>query len=66
MANHVKLVSDGTGNGTKVLIDGKALDLRSLKLEIGANDQAKLTVELYVDEVEIDGAIEVEGAPRGE
>ena len=63
MKQHVKLVSDGTGNGTKLLIDGvEVRSARALSFTVSANNLGTLSFDLHVDEVEIDGAVNVHRA----
>ena len=60
----LRLESDGQACNTRVLVAGKQLDcVRSLKLEIGPQGTAILTLECYVDEVEIDGEAQVTTIP---
>lgn len=56
---NVRIVSNGTGEGTQVLIDGKPIDTTAVFFEVGL-DRAKATIELHVDSVEIDGTMDVD------
>ena len=58
MGSKVKIKQNGWA--TEVYVDGKELSksCTSLKLEISPGNLSKLTLELFVDEVEIDSEIE--------
>ena len=56
----LKIISDGTAVNTHVFIgDREMFNIRALKIEIGANDLARVTLEVYADEIELTGAADV-------
>lgn len=52
--HRIKIVGDGSGERTHVLIDGKAIDLKYLRLEITADGQAEVTLGVYVEDIDLD------------
>lgn len=60
----VKIVSDGTGLGTHVYVDGVELtSAKSVTFTVDASDLAVATIETYVDEVVLDGVVELRKQP---
>lgn len=63
MRNGVTLRSDGTPDGTLILLDGKPVDVRVIKFEWVAGDAPKVTLEVYVDAIDVAGIVDVTTAP---
>ncbi len=62
--NHVKIESDGTPIGTKVFVDGIELATRAVSFRAVVDEPIVVTVELYADEISIDGNVRlVRGTP---
>jgi hypothetical protein len=55
----VVVKSDGTPEGTEVLVDGKTVDCTSLTLVCAAGQLPRVVMELYVDEVDLNGSCEL-------
>jgi hypothetical protein len=57
----VTIKSDGTPQGTHILIDGKQLDTTFVSFAIGMDDLAKVEVRalMYVDEIAVDGVCDL-------
>lgn len=51
----IKIVSDGTPHGTSVWADGKQLMTTKVAFEIGMDGPAKATIEIYADDIHIEG-----------
>lgn len=55
--HRIKIVSDGYPMGTHVFVDGKEIEARSVEFKIGVDHPAIATLEVYVDEIEVEGDI---------
>lgn len=62
--NHIRVTSDGTAVGTKIFIDGVEMaSATRLTLDVAAGSRMIATVEVYVDEVVVDGLVDVLRGP---
>jgi hypothetical protein len=66
--NRIKIISDGTPMGTHTFIDGVELtNVTQLAVEVGVEGHmiATVTTKMYVDEIAVDGAVEVRHRAEG-
>jgi hypothetical protein len=57
--SRVTIKSDGTPAGTEVLIDGKRVQSTWVSFAIGTDGLARVQVEMYADEIEVDGIVDL-------
>lgn len=50
--------SDGLARNLQLLVDGKAIEAQSLRIDIEAESRVVATLRVYVDEVDIDADFE--------
>ena len=56
---HVKISSNGLPTGTYVTVNGEVIDTVAVSFRVGMHGRAIATIDVYVDEIEIDGSFEV-------
>lgn len=59
MTAKVSIKSDGTPDNTHVLVDGKPVDCTDVVVTFSVDGLARVTMTLYVDDVDLNGACEL-------
>ena len=56
----IRIESDGSPEGTRVLVDGKQIETTFVSLSVGLDELAQVVIHAYVDEIDIDGVVDAE------
>lgn len=64
MSCKIKITADGTPHGTHVFVDGVEIDCTSVSLRHSLHGVPIATIDVYVDEVDVDGEMRLDTIVR--